>query len=223
VISSQWQVWKADYHWIWERYVVKILGPKPLVEWFEAEFGAEADFLFHIRHPIPTALSAMKRHFQLHVSRYLEDEQFCDRQLSPSLIHFCRQVLAQASPLEKFVLNWCLENLVPLRLWRDKDWVTVSHEQLVCNPIKTSEWLCEQLRLPAPDRMARAIRTPARTTSRASRSSIASHGPAVRADAWIREVGGATVARAGVILDRFEIAVYACDDPMPREGFGCPD
>jgi hypothetical protein len=221
VIRSQWQLWHQDYHWTWERYVVKILAAKALIERFEQDFGAEAAFVFHIRHPIPAALSALKRGFRITAPRYLEDNRFCKHHLSPWLIAFCHQVLAQASPLERFVLNWCLENLVPLRLWSERDWVTVSHEQLVCEPIRTSEWLCEQLELPAPHRMARAIQTPTRTASQLSRASIAAHGPAVRAHAWTREVGSATVAQVGAILDRFEIAVYACDDPMPREGFGC--
>jgi hypothetical protein len=222
VVNSQCRVWRADYHWVWERYVVKILAAKALIERFEADFGSEADFVFHIRHPIATALSSIAHGFRNTASRYLEDDQFCKHHLSPSLIGFCHQVLGEWSSLERFVLNWCLDNLVPLRLWRERDWVTVSHEQLVCEPLRTSEWLCQQLKLPAPTRMARAIQAPTHTASRSSRASIAAEGPAGRADAWTREVDSARVARVGDILDRFEIAVYACDDPMPGEGFGCP-
>jgi hypothetical protein len=219
VFRSQWQIWDRDFHWVWDRYVVKILAAKALIEWFDQAYRGSVRIVYLTRHPIASSLSAITRGFGLTAEAYLEDENLQKKYLTQSQHDLGWKLLQNGSPLEKFVLNWCLENLVPLRLWEEKTWVTVSYESLVSRSQETAERLCEKLGLPDPERMVQRLTKPTRTASTASKSAIISEGAKVRLDAWRRSVNEDDLRKVRQLLDTFQINLYRIDDPYPIPQF----
>lgn len=220
ILRSQWQFWKKSYHWIWERYVVKILAAKAMIGWFEDTYSKVADIVYMTRHPIPTSLSAIKRgFFPTAAAYYLKNISFKERFLSGETIDLGNEILKNGSLLEKSVLNWCLENIIPLRLWKQKSWVTVSYESLVLKPQETCARLCQELNLPNPEYMQNTLYQPTRTTSKSSKEAIHESGPQARMRKWDEYIDEDTLSQVATILNSFEIDLYRVDDPLPKPEF----
>lgn len=221
VFDSQWQLWDKNYHWRWNRYVVKILSAKAMIEWFEATYAAQAKIVYSTRHPIPVALSIIQRKtWGVIAEAYLSNAYFVEQHLSERLVAFGYDILNQGSLLEKHVLEWCLENLVPLRKWREKPWVTVSYEKLVTEPEQTAKRLCRELDLPNWETMVEVIKKPSYSTTWSSQRSILTEGPEARLSSWKKKIDEDMIRRVDCILDSFEIDLYKADDHFPKHGFG---
>jgi hypothetical protein len=117
------------------------------------------------------------------------------------------------------VLEWCLENLVPLRLWRERDWVTVSYEGMLSEPERQAKRLCERLHLPDWEGIVAALEQPSRTTVSQSRQAIMSQGPQARISSWEQRVDAEQRRKVAAILDAFEIDLYNADSPYPQADF----
>lgn len=124
-------------------------------------------------------------------------------------------ILKHGTQLQRYVLEWCLENLVPLHLFQQRPWLTVTYEELVVRPKEISELICSRFDLPNPDKMWRVVTKPSRTTTRQSRHLIHKEGPRALIDKWIRKVSKNEMARVQEVLDIFGIWVYEASCPYP--------
>lgn len=219
IFRSQWQFWNGHYHWCWERYIVKILAAKALIHWFEEKFSNYTQFVFMTRHPIPTSLSIIKRKWGLATEAYLKNETFLSNNLSNRMVSFAWNILRLGSPLENHVLEWCLENLIPLRGWQNSNWVTISYENLIANPHTSVQKLCEKLDLNEPEKMLTTLNIPTRTALQESKTKIISDGAQARLDAWQHQVSSEEIRQVNTILDHFEIDLYKAHEPMPQTSF----
>jgi hypothetical protein len=61
--------------------------------------------------------------------------------------------------LQKGVVAWCYQNLVPLTR-PDFDGLVVTYEELVLNPVKSRDLLCDRFQFPDRDGMLRAFERP---------------------------------------------------------------
>jgi len=219
IVRSQWKIWAKNYHWRWERYVLKILAAKAMIDWFTDTYRETARIVYMTRHPIPSALSIIHKKFRFTAKAYLCNEHFVKSELTDDLINFAYQILDSGTTLEKYVLNWCLENLVPLRRWEYRGWVTVSFERLVLEQRHTAARLCEKLDLTDIDRMIETISRPSPTTTRASKSSILAMGPQERVSYWIKGIDEDILQKVAKILEAFQIDLYDAGDPLPKAKF----
>lgn len=220
VFDSQWQLWDKNYHWKWSCYVVKILSAKAMIEWFEETYATQAKIVYSTRHPIPVALSIIQRKtWGVIAEAYLSNAHFVEQYLSERLVAFGYDILKQGSLLEKHVLEWCLENLVPLRKWPEKSWVTVSYEKLVTEPEQTAKRLCCKLSLRNWGKMVEVIGKPSYSTTWPSQKSILTKGPEARLSSWKKKIDEDMVKRIACILDNFEIDLYKADDLFPKHEF----
>jgi hypothetical protein len=218
VVRSQWQIKGGNYQWIWDRFVVKILNAKPLIKWFQDTWREKAIIVYMTRHPIANALSVMRRDWELSAEAHLTNRSFVEENISDELYAFSRDIQKKGTTLEKHVLDWCLENLVPLRLWERSPWFTISYEKIVSQPEIAIRRICKHFGLPDRTRMLETINRPTRTAFSSSED-IRLQGAQARLSKWLKEVDEQDLHDISVIFDRFQLGLYKVDDPFPLAQF----
>lgn len=175
-INAPYRFWRRDFRRRTTRQVLKIVGAKDLICWISDEF--DVDVVLCTRHPITQAMSCIRNGWTLTARSYLDSPRFVDENLDAALEAGCHDVLNNGSPLDRFVLNWGLEHLTPLRaLPKRPDWIATSYEATVLRPEQVVERLADRLDLGPTGPLLDSIRRP----SRSSRLSTASRRRAMRA------------------------------------------
>lgn len=221
ILRSRWQFWRQKTPFFWSRYVVKIVNAKALISRLERAYRNKAIIAFLVRHPVPTAMSILQRGWGLTAQSYLSDERFVDSYLTEKMVERSWQVLRGRDLFEKHVLNWCLENLVPLRLWREADWFRVSFEAMVTEPSRTTRRLLgfvgadSQLASVVEGTLAR----PTRTASKQSAAAIRAQGARSRTESWQQTIGQKALGRVQSLLELFEVDLYDAGSPFPDDAF----
>ncbi len=216
-LRNQWNVFDAYYSLIVDRLIIKELNAKILTDEFAQH--ADCECIYLIRHPIPTALSILKRSWGHTAWAFLEDEWFSYQFLDKETDGFCRDVLNHGSLLEIYVLEWCLDNLYPLGVARQRDWVPLTYEELVLRPYSVSSMLCNRFDFPDPDRMAEAVAQPSKTSVDSSKTAIKRVGPASMVERWQDQISESLKVKINDILDLFEISTYSAFDAYPVDDF----
>lgn len=176
-VNAPWWFWRRNYPFRSDRLVVKITEAKCLIDWFDATFDVQIVLL--ARHPIPRALSCIHNKWESNAAAFLANQWFCDEYLGPEHVRYCQDIVDNGTELQKQVLSWALENLVPLRLFPDRPhWVFVSYEACVLRPDDTLLALSEQLDLSDAGAMRERLRTPSRSShmSQAATRDQITHG-----------------------------------------------
>lgn len=135
-----------QYRFITRQTIFKILHfGEDRINWFRDTFNGQVVYL--IRHPIPVTLSR-KELPRLH-ARLVSDFR---RHFTTSQLNFANQIIENGNRFEQGILDWCLQNMVPMRDMTD-DWTLISYEQLVLDVDPIIQLLCSRLNLPDPERM----------------------------------------------------------------------
>ncbi len=213
-IRNQWNPLNPNFSFVVNRLVVKLLNAHALIDWFEEEFNA--DIIFLIRHPIPTSLSIIRQGWGCTAKAFLENEWFRAIYLNKNTEKFARTILKKGKPLQRYVLEWCLENLHPLRISRKHRWLTLTYEELVLRPKEVSELICSRFKLPDPERMYRTIFSPSPTTTLSSRRVILRKGPSALIKMWIRKITHSDIVAVDPVLKMFDIKAYTASSPYPH-------
>ncbi len=220
ITRSQWRAFDKNYHWLWKRYVVKELNAKNLIPWFENYFGERIKIIYHIRNPFAVAASLVERGWSHYFNVYLEDAEYSDKYITPQIRSMAAKINHCGSDAEKYILDWCFENYVPLKLYRQRTWITISYESIVSDPASVSKKLCSVLDLPNADTMMNIVAKPSPTPlSRHSRSKIKSNGPESRLASWQQKFDPDVINDFSKILDAFEIDLYSSKSAYPKVGF----
>lgn len=202
------------------RIVVKDLRCHDLMNWFEEHFGLQIIYL--LRHPIPVSLSR-NRYGRLPL--FLSNDIYCDRFLTPELRAYGWSILKDGSELQKKVLDWCLQNLPPLKFLDRSKWLCVHYEDVVLDPRATIERLAAFLGLSDKDRMFEQANLASGSTSlsdaatqRFLAEASSSQDRAYLINRWRKRVSTKEEESVFEILRRFEIGVYQAgkDQPVHR-------
>jgi hypothetical protein len=188
------------------------------ISWFRDTFNGRIVFL--LRHPIPVTLS---REVFPRLTAFLESDyrrHFTEEQLA-----FARRIVASGTHLERGVLDWSLQNAVPLRQ-AEPDWIVLTYEQLVLDPATCVERLARGLNLPDIERMRRSVDIPSYTVRKSDRETARVLNEPASAERtrwlvekWRSKVDAATEARAMEILEVFGIDAYAAGSVLPTGRF----
>lgn len=196
------------------RFVVKNINATPLIDWFTEKF--DADIVYLLRHPGAVAESLLRKGWKSTAQVYLENSVYSTN-LNAVQRDLAQRILEEGSPFQQCVLEWCLDNLYPLGVWRERPWLTLSYEELVMRPQEMSRLLCERLRLPDPKRMQKVLRLPSRTSSVDSKKVIRTEGPRALVGRWLKYVDKGEIEGIRELLNVFGIEVYRADSPYPDE------
>lgn len=215
-VNAPWEMWHPTFHWRTDRVVLKILAAKPLIDWFDRTF--DVHIAYATRHPIPTALSVMRNGWGLTARSYLQDQAFASKHLSTSQLDYAWDLLRMGTPLQQHVMNWAVENLVPLKLLPERpDWLHVSYEEAILAPEATLDRLKSALHLPDRDRMLRQIGMASRSTRKLVSATRAQNDARGALASWRKHVTEEDERAAFQTLDRFGIDLYRFGRDTPIE------
>lgn len=219
-VQAPWKFWRRDFDIVADRMVLKIVDAKGIIDWVGKTFPVE--IVYSTRHPIPTALSIIRNNWELTAKAYLNDEQFVGRYLTSDQEAYSWDVLGQGTVLQKHILNWCLENITPLRLIPKRPhWHYISFEELSVYPEETVKKLSENLGLPEYNAMLKKLRQPSRSTKKSSTREA--KNMIIKADhealigAWRRKIDGKDEKKAFDVMEKLEIDLYRYGDNYPHD------
>ena len=179
--------------------------------------ACQARVVLLLRHPIPVTLS---REVTPRLEAFLTSDY--SRHFSEAEIQFSWEIVRGGSRLEKGVLDWCLQNAVPLRQAQD-DWVVISYEELVLAPAPILSRLADQLRLEDPSLMQSSLTKPSATVRKSDAATAEFlKGPREGDESWWlvtkwREKVGEEEERSLMrILEEFGIDQYRFGEVLPR-------
>ncbi|MBZ0168812.1 Sulfotransferase domain protein [Candidatus Methylomirabilis lanthanidiphila] len=193
------------------RIVFKILhAGEERINWFRDTFNGRIVFL--LRHPIAVSVS---RKFYPRLDAFLNteySEHFSERQLREA-----RKIIDSGTRLEQGVLDWCLQNAVPLRD-ATPDWIIISYEQLIIDPRPVLKVLASRLELPIPERMVQRLTIPSASTHKCDEKTKQVLKNRKENNRWVLEKWREKVTeeeerRAMEILEQFNVDLYRFGDP----------
>ena len=203
------------YRPLTQRIVFKVIhGGEDCINWFRDIFNGRIIFL--LRHPIAVSLSR-EVYPRLHA---LLNSEF-RRHLTNDQLDYARRIRDSGTKLERGVLSWCLQNMVPLRD-ATHDWVIVSYEQMVLDPRPALIHLADKLELPKPGRMMKRLTTPSavKAKSDAATQKVLEYEKKQRAwlvEKWREKVSEAEERHLMDMLKRFGLDAYSSGDLLPAE------
>jgi hypothetical protein len=217
-VNAPTRFWARDFDFRSDRLLLKITDANSMIDWFDTHY--DVDIVFLTRHPIPQALSCMRNGWTLNVGPFLRNQRFVERHLGDDLAKYARALLDDGSELERFVLNWTLENLVPIRLLADRPgWTYVSYEQCVLEPEQTTRDIASALQLTDEEAMARkrAHASPSSGLSTdATVARIAAGDHEYLVGRWRNDIDEREERRAMAVLERFDIDLYRAGALTPE-------
>jgi hypothetical protein len=152
------------WHLITHRTVFKVLhGCEDMIEEIEVELNAQIIFL--VRHPVPVCLS---RESAPRTQAFIESDY--NKNFTANELEYARTILMDGSDLQKSALDWCLQNAVPLRKWRDS-WILISYEEMVEQPEHVLTYLSNKLGLRNPSEMFHMIYRASGSSRKSSKES----------------------------------------------------
>ena len=212
---NAWNPFLPTWSFRVSRLVVKLLSGNTLIDWMSEEFDIEV--LYLLRHPVPVALSCLGRNWGSDAEAYLQNSYFREQVLGPERARFADEVLAKGTSLQKFVLEWCLENFYSLQVYKEHPWLVFIYEEVILRPKQVSELICARFDLPDPERMALIVGRPSRTTFFTdSREAIVKRGPQAMLGRWLKRISQEELGRVQEILDALGIWVYQAFFPYPK-------
>ena len=217
-VNTPWKFWSRDFHCFNDRICLKITDAKAMIDWIDQEFDVSTVVL--TRHPIAQALSVSENHWLTTGKGLLKNSGFVARWLTSELEAKCWDLYRRGTELEGRMVDWALENLVPLRLLPDRPgWLFVSYEDLIVRTPEVIECLATRLQLDDREAMARQIARPSRSTRRASSQErqrmIQEQSRDRLVDSWRARISSEDLRACFRVLDRFGIDLYRPDASLP--------
>jgi hypothetical protein len=206
---------RRHYRPLTQRIVFKVIhGGEDRINWFRDAFNSRIVLL--LRHPIAVSLS---REVYPRLHAFLNSDY--RRHLTKDQLDYANRIFDGGTGLERGVLSWCLQNMVPLREACD-DWAIVSYEQLVLEPRPVVMHLAHKLNLPEPERMLNHLATPSGVKAKSDAATQEVLGNTANRRSWLVEkwrerVGSSEERRVMEILERFELDAYRWGNLRPAE------
>jgi len=124
------------------RIIFKIHELEHLVNKIEQECNLKV--LYLLRHPIPNSLS---RRVTPRLNLFMNSDTYCNQYLTQTQMKDIKHIFETGDDLDRKILDWCFENLVPLRFSDRSQWLTISYEELLLNSRKMCELMAKELLL----------------------------------------------------------------------------
>jgi hypothetical protein len=216
----------GGYRLLTNRRVLKDVFSLPLAPWVDDQ-DLGFTIIYLVRHPIPCALSHVRgvqwrsdeaKAVPMKAEASLRHERFVRRNLTKEQERLGWNILRHGSDLERYVLDWCLDNVVPFRALRARpSWLFLTYEELLLSPHAAVELLAARLAMRRPDKMLARMKVPSKSTveARDDRQQAVRHHVA----AWRDKVPEAEQRRLFEIVGAFEIDIYKLDRCVARRQY----
>ena len=207
---------KPGFPVIANRTLLKIVSASPLIDWFEKQFSVYTCHL--LRHPIAQSLSVMRNNWGITADAYINSEFFIDSYMNSKQVDFAKRIILQGSYFQKAILNWCLENLVPLK-YANSITFRITYEELIMNPKDILSLTAKKLDLPDIQSMSKSLNQPSRSARFSSRSKVSAIQQGNRTELlaqWPKKVSQEQITQANKILEMLEIGQYNAASILPN-------
>ncbi|MFP4292041.1 MAG: sulfotransferase domain-containing protein, partial [Cyclobacteriaceae bacterium] len=197
------------------RTVLKIVNAFPLMDYL-ADL-TKADIIYLSRHPVAQSLSVIQNKWEFTSEAFLADPVFAGNYLTQLQIDLGHDVIRQGTLLEKGVLNWCLENLYPLKFCKS-EMLHITYEDLILNKEPVLQMMNEKLRISKVEKLHRILSKPSRSSYLSDKSSveaISKGNSNALVQKWIPRLHENEKKAVQKILDVFEINLYNAYDALP--------
>jgi hypothetical protein len=218
-VSPPWNIREKGYSFFTNRYVIKICNGLSLINWFEENF--DVYIVYSVRHPISNALSIINLTWKDTAGAFLNNRFFVENYLDDSQLKYAKNIKKNGSRLQKFVLEWTLENLIPLHTIKKekKNWIVLTYEEMVLNPEKIVGLICNKLNLEDEEVMLESINKPSRTATMKSAKHIDEKNIGFILKRWKEKVSDKEEKEVFEILKVFEIDIYKYGGFIPNSSF----
>lgn len=204
-------IFLGNYKFRTKRKIVKILRLKGFINYFEKYFNVQVIYL--VRHPLAVSLSWLNNDYNDKVKLFLEDKEYIEKYLNNDLLVYIKNVYQKGSDIDKYVLQWSLENLPPLNFFDNNKWLIISYEELVLEPEKSLKKLYRNLNLSDYDKLFKHINKPSRTTQDVNtKNNIIDEEKRYLVEKWEESITKEQIRSAFEILDNFNIDIYTNSD-----------
>lgn len=226
--NNPWKFWSRDFHFFNDRICLKITDAKAMSDWINRQFDVHTVVL--TRHPVAQVISVASNRWLTTGKGLLKNTDFVEQWLTDELEAMCWDLYRHGTELEGRIVDWALENLVPLSLLSDRpDWLFVSYEDLIANTREAIDYLADELHLEDRQAMVKQIAQPSRsvrdTSSSELQRSFHERNQERLIDGWRAKIGTDELHACFRILDQFGIDLYRPDASLPdhrrigRDGF----
>lgn len=210
-----YNIFNRDYKYFTNRRIIKVIRANALLPWFLETFDFQIIYL--MRHPIPQSISSINRGHYCAINEYLADDYYKNKYLTEDVIDFVAHISKVGSQLEKYMTEWCLDNLVPIKYLdknSHKNCLIITYEELVLEPIKMIEMISEKYDLDYSDNLIDQIRKPSKVTDSSTAqtiSKIREGDSTYLVEKWKKDIHGLLEKKLMKILSIFEIHIYQLD------------
>ncbi len=201
------------------RTVLKIVNASAIIDFLGTHFPTDVVYL--ARHPISQSLSVIRNQWQITAEAYLDDEEFVQRYLTAPQHSVGKDIMNSGNYLEQAVLNWCLENLVPLYHSQIKKF-TVTYEELVVNPTPLLSDLNAQFKISQIEKLQQIVEKPSRSSAYSDKATVASIKAGRKMDLiskWTKQLAAQDTQKVQRILDTYQIDCYNAYEVLPDSKF----
>lgn len=146
---------RKHHRFFTNRIVFKIHELEHLIN--EVKDSCNGQVLYLLRHPIPISLS---RNVFSRQELFLQSQYYCERYINNEQKKEGLSIVEKGTHLQKGTLAWCLENLIPLKYSETSDWLFMTYEEILLNPVKSCKTMATKLALPDIEKMHMAVDLP---------------------------------------------------------------
>ena len=204
VYNTQWKFWKKPFWYSYDRIIFKIFYAKNYIDQFQDHNNCQ--IIFQMRNPIPTAMSISKKGWPSAAKAFFEDPSIKQR-LTPEQIEVSELILKEGSLLENHVLGWFMENLIPMTLAPERDWLVLRYEDMVVNPEATVETLTSTLDLSCSEAALDNFKKPS-YNALGSQEKVAKSSPEQLCNGWKKHLNTEENPHLKAIFDAFPNPYY---------------
>lgn len=186
------------------------------------------DLIYMIRHPIPQIMSTRKYPYKSVLQYYTQDDIFMENNLRKKQRDFAFDIYRFGSEIDSYICGWCLDNLLPLRIFNDSKGsklTLLTYEDLVLKTHESMNYIAHKFELiPVSDRVNIRFNSPSWSSkfSPADRiEAILSKNIEYLVNSW-RVEKLSEFKNLENILRAFNVQVYTINSPFPDESLRLP-
>lgn len=206
--------WADNFNakYIANKRLIKTIRMPLMVHWIYENFPS-MPIICLVRHPIPTALSAVKFNLFVRLEDFLSQEELVSDYLLPFMEPIKKAI--HGDEFEKHLYAWCIENYVMLKQINDINIHLIFYEELCIEPETEIKKIFNYLGKEFDDKVLELISRPStvsRGWSAVKKGTDLLHG-------WRKEVERRQMDKAIEILKLFGLEKLYCEDSMPKKDF----
>ena len=200
-----------------DQLAIKLCNGKSLIDYIWNSFDVEIIYL--LRHPIPQSLSVIRKKWGYlgPINSYLNNNNFIKKYLNKEQVEYANFILHNGNILIKNVLNWILQNIIPLKSKNLLKWTTITYEELVLNTNQVINLLVDSYNLRNEELIYKISKRPSKNTTKNSKKKLKINNELDILKRWQSTVSNNEKEGINRLLKIFNIDYYNAFSYLPTK------